>query len=181
MIKNLALILLPILCVACSSEEHGDLRNWMQEVSKDMRGKIQPLPEIKPYEPVPYSVETMIDPFNSTKIEPEGRGHKGGGKGSVFAPDFEARELRNSIMEKYPLESMKMIGVMNINNTPMAAIQVDQIVKQVKVGEYVGLDFGVITKITDQEIEVREVVEDSNGDWSERTNALPLQASEGGK
>ncbi len=89
--------------------------------------------------------------------------------------------MRNSIMEKYPLESMRMIGFMNINKQPMAAIQVDQLVKQVKVGDYIGLDFGVITKITEQEIEIREVVEDSSGDWSERMNTLQLQAKEGSK
>lgn len=89
--------------------------------------------------------------------------------------------MRNSIMEKYPLESMHMIGFMNINKKPMAAVQVDQLVKQVKVGDYIGLDFGVITKITEQEIEIREVVEDSSGDWSERMNTLQLQAKEGSK
>ncbi len=89
--------------------------------------------------------------------------------------------MRNSVMEKYPLESMHMIGFMNINKNPMAAVQVDQLVKQVKVGDYIGLDFGVITKITEQEIEIREVVEDSSGDWSERMNTLQLQAKEGSK
>jgi type IV pilus assembly protein PilP len=162
----------------CGGDAHEDLQEWMREASKDMRGKIPPLPQIKPYEPVPYTAEGKLDPFNPAKIEPEAKGRHAGGKGG---PDFEARELRNNILEKYPLESMHMIGYMNINNKPMAAIQVDQIIKQVKVGDYIGLDFGVITKITENEITIREFVEDSSGDWSERQNTLQLQAKEGSK
>ena len=173
--RYVPVLVLAMFLTACGGGEHEDLRAWMTEASKDLRGKIPPLPEIKPYEPVPYTAEAMLDPFNSGKIEPESKGRRGGGQG----PDFEARELRNNIMEKYPLESMKMIGFMNINNTPMAAVQVDQLVKQVKVGDYIGLDFGVITRITDQAVEIKEMIEDSTGEWSERMNTLQLQAQEG--
>ncbi len=165
----------------CGGADHEELQQWMQDSAKDMRGRIDPLPEIKPYEATPYLVEALLDPFNAAKIEPEGKGRRGAGKEGALQPDFEAREMRNSVMEKYPLESMHMIGFMNINKNPMAAVQVDQLVKQVKVGDYIGLDFGVITKITEQEIEIREVVEDSSGDWSERMNTLQLQAKEGSK
>ena len=173
-----AALTLTLLLAGCGGGEHDDLQTWMVEASKDLRGKIPPLPEIKPYEPVPYTVEAMLEPFSSSKIEPEARGRRGPGQGNQFEPDFEAREARNSVMEKYPLESMKMIGFMNINNTPMAAIQVDQLVKQVKQGDYMGLDFGVIVKISEQAVEIKEVVEDSTGDWSERMNTLQLQAQE---
>lgn len=179
--KKLLIVVMVAGLYGCGGAEHEDLQQWMQASTKDMRGKIPALPEIKPYEPVPYEVEAMMDPFSASKIEPEGKGRRGSGKANAFQPDFEARELRNSIMEKYPLESMRMIGFMNINKQPMAAIQVDQLVKQVKIGEYIGLDFGVVTQITDQEVIVREVVEDSSGDWSERTNTLQLQEKEGSK
>lgn len=179
--KKLLFALIALLLFGCSGAEHEELQSWVTEASKDMRGKVTPLPEIKPYEPVPYAVETTLDPFDSTKIEPEGKGRRGDGKGSALEPDFEARELRNSIMEKYPLESMQMIGFMRLNNHEMAAVQVDQIVSQVKVGEYIGLDFGKVSKITEQEITISEVVEDANGDWSERINTLQLQAKEGSK
>lgn len=179
--KKFSVVLMAFALFGCGGAEHEELQQWMKDSSKDMRGRIPPLPEIKPYEAAPYLVEALLDPFNSAKIEPEKKGRRGAGKEGALQPDFEAREMRNSIMEKYPLESMHMIGFMNINKTPMAAVQVDQLVKQVKVGDYIGLDFGVITKITEQEIEIREVVEDSSGDWSERMNTLQLQAKEGSK
>lgn len=146
-----------------------------------MKGSIPKLPEVKPYQPVPYEVETSLDPFKPGKIEPESKQKLGGGKGVGLQPDYEARELRNSLLEKYPLESLKMIGYLNVNKQPMAVIQAEQNVKQVKLGDYIGLDFGVVTQISDKEVTLRELIQDAAGDWSERTSSLYLQGKEGSK
>ena len=177
------LIIVTFCCAlgACSGGDHEDLKQWMAENTKDLRGSIPKLPEVKPYEPVPYDVEAMLDPFKANKIEPESKYKQGAGKGSAFQPDFEARELRNSLLERYPVESLKMIGYLNVNKQPIAVIQVDDKVKQVKVGEYVGLDFGMVTQISDSEIVLRELIQDSAGDWSERKSSLYLQGKEGSK
>jgi type IV pilus assembly protein PilP len=74
-----------------------------------------------------------------------------------------------------------MIGFLNINKKPMAVIQVEDKVKQVKVGDYMGLDFGMVTQISDREVELRELIQDSAGDWSERKSTLYLQSKEGSK
>ena len=166
---------------ACGGSDHDDLRQWMADNSKDLRGGIPKLPEVMPYQPVPYEVDGALDPFKAAKIEPEAKYKQAAGKGSAFQPDFEARELRNSVLEKYPLESLKMIGFLNVNRKPMALIQVDNKVKQVGVGEYVGLDFGMITQITETEVQLRELIQDSAGDWSERKSSLLLQGKEGAK
>ena len=148
---------------------------------KDMRGNVPKLPEVKPYEPVPYGMDGVLDPFKTNKIEPESRYKQLAGKGGAFQPDYEAREIRNSMLEKYPLESLKMIGYMNVNKRPMAVIQVEDKVKQVKVGDYMGLDFGMVTQVSDTEVQVRELIQDSAGDWSERKSSLYLQSKEGSK
>ena len=177
------LILAALCCSlgACSGGDHEDLRLWMAESTKDMRGGIPKLPEVEPYQPVPYEVESMLDPFKPGKIEPDAKSRNGQGKGSIYQPDFEAREMRNSILEKYPLESLKMIGYLNVNKRPLAVIQVEDKVKQVKVGEYLGLDFGMVTRITEQEVVLRELIQDSAGDWSERQSSLYLQGKEGNR
>jgi type IV pilus assembly protein PilP len=151
----------------------------MDENSKDLRANVAKLPEVKPYEPVPYDPQGLADPFKSSKIEPDTKNKAG--KGGEFQPDLEAREMRNSVLEKYPLESLKMIGYLNINQRPIAAIQVEDKVKQVKVGEYLGLDFGMVTKISEAEVKLRELIQDSAGDWSERESSLYLQGKEGSK
>lgn len=166
---------------ACTGGEHEDLKQWMAENTKDMRGSVPKLPEVKPYEPVPYAMDGVLDPFKPNKIEPESRYKQLAGKGGAFQPDFEAREIRNSLLEKYPIESLKMIGYMNVNKRPMAVMQVEDKVKQVKVGDYMGLDFGMVTQVSDTEVQVRELIQDSAGDWSERKSSLYLQNKEGSK
>jgi type IV pilus assembly protein PilP len=161
------------MVAACSNE--GDIRAWMQEKSKEIRPRVTPVPPAKPYKVVDYDVVGILNPFSADKLIPEGKGQKGTG-----GPDYEAREKRNNILEKVPLESIHVIGFMNINNQPMAVVEVTelQLVKQVKIGDWLGVDFGVITQINDQEVVVKEVVEDPSdpsGAWVERINALPLQ------
>lgn len=179
--KRLMLVALCSALGACSGSDHEDLKQWMAENTKDMRGNVPKVPEVLPYQPVPYDVEGVLDPFKPNKIEPESRYKQGAGKGGAFQPDFDAREMRNSLLEKYPIESLKMIGYLNINNRPMAAIQVDDKVKQIKVGDYIGLDFGMVTQVTDKEVVLRELIQDSAGDWSERKSSLYLQSKEGSK
>jgi type IV pilus assembly protein PilP len=179
-VKRLTALALCIALGACSSGEHENLRQWIEENSNDLRPNIPKLPEVKPYQPVPYDTQGLLDPFKSNKIEPESK-YKQAGKGSMFQPDYDAREMRNSILEKYPLESLKMIGYLNVNKRPLAVVQVDDKVKQVKVGEYIGLDFGMVTQITDSEVKLRELIQDSAGDWSERESSLFLQGKEGSK
>lgn len=179
--KRIILFSLCGVLAACSSGDHEELRQWMAESAKDMRGNIPKLPEVQPYQPVPYDVEALLDPFKPGKIEPESKYKQAAGKGGMFQPDFEARELRNSLLEKYPLESLKMIGYLNVNKQPLAVVQVDDKIKQVRVGDYIGLDFGMVTKITDKDVELRELIQDSAGDWSERKSSLFLQSKEGSK
>ncbi|MDR1889755.1 MAG: pilus assembly protein PilP [Zoogloeaceae bacterium] len=176
--NKVCIVLIALLVAACSDQEN--IRNWMDEQAKGMRARVEPIPQIKPYEAVPYEVANLLDPFNSSKIIPEGRSGRTGREGE---PDFEARDLRNNILEKVPLESVQLIGIMNLNNQQMAAVQVEslQLIKQVKVGDWLGVDFGVITQIKEQEIVIKEVIEDSSGEWVERINALQLQVKEDGK
>lgn len=179
--KKIMLIAICGVLTACAGGDHDDLKQWMAENTKDMRGGVPKLPEVKPYEPVPYEMDGVLDPFKPSKIEPDSKYKQFAGKGGAFQPDFEAREIRNSMLEKYPIESLKMIGYMNVNKRPMAVIQVEDKVKQVKVGDYMGLDFGMVTQINDTELQLRELIQDSAGDWSERKSSLYLQSKEGSK
>jgi type IV pilus assembly protein PilP len=177
-VKRIILFALCGLLGACSGSSQEELRQWIADNSARLlqeKSSIPGLPQVKPYEPVPYSVDGSLDPFKSAKIEPDAKYKQAIGNG----PDFAARELRNSLLEKYPLESLKMIGYMNVKNIPLAVIQVDDKIKQIKVGDYIGLNFGIVTKITDREVVLRELIEDNAGDWSEQTSSLYLQSKEG--
>lgn len=173
--RKIAIALACLTLFACSGGDHEDLRNWMNEESKDIKGKIPALPEVKPYEPVLYDSGNLMDPFRLSKIDPE---HKEGGGGGGMRPDLNRpREP----LESYSLESLRYVGVLIKNKTGYAIIQTDGSLFQVKIGNYMGQNFGVITKISETEVSLRELVQDAAGDWVERTSTLQLQDKEGRK
>jgi len=172
--KKIPVALMCLVLVACTGGDNQDLRQWMSEAGKDIKGKIPPLPEVKPYEPVAYDAGNLLDPFKPAKIGPEQKKNAGGG----VQPDMDRpREP----LEAYPLESLKYVGVMTKKNVSYAIIQVDSALYQVRVGNYMGQNFGVITKVAESEVTLKELTQDSAGDWVEKTSALLLQSQEGKK
>jgi type IV pilus assembly protein PilP len=170
--KKNVMALACLFLVACSSEEHGDLREWMDEATKNVSGRIPPLPKVKPYEPVPYDASNLLDPFKPGKIVSEQKKNGGGG----LQPDLDRpREP----LEAYPLETLKYVGVMTKKNVSYAIIQVDGSLYQVRVNNYMGQNFGVISKITESEVVLKELTQDAAGDWVERESTLLLQGQEG--
>lgn len=171
--KKIAVALTSVVLFACSGGDHDDLRKWMNEASKDVKGRIPPLPEVKPYEPAPYDAGNLVDPFKPSKIEAD---RKEGGGG--MRPDLNRPK---EPLEYYPLESLKYVGVLIKKKIGYAIIQTDGSLYQVRIGNYMGQNFGVITKISEAEVSLRELVQDPSGDWVERVSTLLLQEKEGTK
>jgi type IV pilus assembly protein PilP len=159
-------VLAALVLVACGSEEFQDLHDFVKNSGADMRGKVDPTPEVKPYEPFTYDNTTGLpDPFKPRKQEIK----VGGG---LNQPDMQRHK---EALEEYPLESLKMVGYLYQNNMGHAVIRSpDGKVHIVKAGNYVGQNFGQIIEITEAELKIREAVQDSNGDWSEHMNSLQL-------
>ena len=149
----------------CSMGGMDDLQTFVDETGKDMQGKIEPLPEVKGYEPFTYNAFDLPDPFKPRKLS------TGGGGG--MQPDLSrAKEP----LENFSLETLKMVGMLSRGGVTRAVIKTpDNAVYHVKKGNYVGQNFGLITQISDSEVTLREIVQDSAGDWSERTSTLILQ------
>ncbi len=165
--RRAAIFLACLGLAACGGEDHQDLRQWMKDSTKDFKGRIPPLPEIKSFPPVAYEAGTLTDPFNASKIEPE---RKAGGGG--IKPDLDRRK---EPLEAYPLESLKMVGTLTKGKMVHALVQADRNLHQVKIGNYMGQNFGIITDINDTEVKLKELVPDSLGDYTERTSTLQLQ------
>jgi type IV pilus assembly protein PilP len=159
-----------VLLAGCGGESHQDLRAWMADQGKGARGRVDPLPEIKPYEPFAYNAFDLPDPFKPRKIEPTK------GAGSKLAPDLARRR---EPLESYPLESLNMVGTLTKGKSTFALVRTpDKDIYQVGPGNYLGQNFGVILGITDSEIRLKELVQDGSGDWSERTGTLQLIQAE---
>lgn len=166
-----------LLLAACGGAEHSDIKEWMAESTKDLRGRVQPLPEVMPFPVVSYDAESVVDPFRPTKIEPEKR--QGGG-GNV--PNFDRRKEE---LERFPLDSLKFVGLIRNDKTLFAVIVADKRIYRVKAGNYMGENFGRIADIQaapgmdEGRIILREQVQEPSGDWIERETVLEMQSQQG--
>ncbi len=170
MISSRWLVLPVILSLAaCGTDEFDDLQKFVKESGENMRGNIEKPPEIKPYEPFNYAnPDNLPDPFKPSKPV-----KKAGGPDKGVAPPspHDPEEL-----ESYTLESLKMVGFIYINGVSNAVISSpDGKLHHVRVGNYMGQNFGKISSITDREITLQEKVLDSSGAWSDRTSTLEIQ------
>jgi type IV pilus assembly protein PilP len=163
------------LLAACGGEEQSELRQELAAMTKDLRGKIDPLPQVKSFEPVPYKGESMVDPFVPSRIVVSQASTGGGGGGGV-QPDLNRPK---EPLESFPMESIQMVGTLSQNQDMYALVRAGANLFRVKKGNYMGQNFGVITSIDDGQISVKEVVQDSGGDWVERSTSLQMQG--GGK
>jgi len=157
-----------MLLAACGGEEHGDLRKWVKEQESLPHGKVPPLPQVKPYEPFEYTSADLIDPFKARKIEPP----KGAAAGGI-APDLNRRR---EPLEAYPLEGLRMVGTLEQGKQMFALIRApDNTLYRVKAGNYLGQNFGRIVAISEASVKLKEIVQDSGGNWEEKEQVLLLQ------
>lgn len=175
--KRLAIITAVLLLAACGGDEHQDLKAELKNMTKDLRGRIEPLPVVKPYEPVAYDAFDLPDPFGPAKIE-LAIGTAARAKGGANAPDTTRPK---EPLEAYPLESLKMVGTLSQKGVNYALVRADNSLYRVQAGNYMGQNFGVITDITDNQINLKELVQDASGDWTERKIALQILEAEAAK
>lgn len=155
-----------MLLAGCAGSDHEDLREWMREATKDIKGNVRPLPEVKPYESVQFDVGKEGDPFRPGKIAPDSEKSGSGVQPDVSRP----REP----LESYPLESLAFVGVLEQGTKRYALIKADEALHRVAVGNYMGRDFGMVVKVAETEVTLKELIQDAGGDWVERMSVLQL-------
>ncbi len=162
--------LVGLTLAACGGEEHQDLRTWVKEQDNMPRPRIEPLPEVKPYEPFAYAADKdgLVDPFKPRQIEAPKTS-----AGSGIRPDLNRpREP----LEAYPIENLRMVGTLSQHKQVFALIKTpDSNLFRVKRGNYLGQNFGLITEVDEATVKLKELVQDSAGDWIERVSSLQLQ------
>lgn len=109
------------LLAACGGEEQGELRQELAAMTKDLRGKVDPLPQVRTYEPVPYKGESMIDPFVPGRIVVAAvAGGAGTGGGGGVQPDLNRPK---EPLEAFPLDAIQMVGTLEQNKDRYALVR----------------------------------------------------------
>jgi type IV pilus assembly protein PilP len=177
-IRDLAPLVLALSgCVglaSCGSSEHEELQQWMSEQRSQTRPRIQPLPEPTKFSPQAYTQEAAIEPFSSQKLLQALKrdSNQATANAGLIAPELNRRK---EPLEAMPLDTVFMVGSLIKQGQPVALIRVDSLLYQVRVGNYLGQNYGRITKITETEVALREIVQDAAGEWTERTANIQLQ------
>jgi type IV pilus assembly protein PilP len=155
---------------ACSGEQE-ELTVWMEQQKREVKPNVQPLVPPRKFDPAPYAGAQAVDPFSTQKLtvalKQEARQPN-----SLLASEMNRRK---EPLEAFPMDSMSMVGSVTKNNQQYALLRVDNLLYQVKVGDYLGQNYGKITRISETEVSLREVVQDAAGEWIERTSTLQLQ------
>lgn len=157
-----------LLLTGCGRDEVSDLRQFVKESGEGLRGRVEPIPEVKQFEPFAYNAFDLPDPFKPRSMVVDTRTTGGGPQ-----PDLNRRK---EALEAFPLESLQMVGTLEQKRVNYALIKTpDKNLYRVKTGNYVGQNFGVITSISDSAVTLKEVIQDpSSGSWTERTSSLQL-------
>lgn len=158
-------LLIGLLLAGCSFQGNDDLETFIQNAGNDLPIKVKPLPEVKTYLSFDYNADSSLtDPFKSRKaINKSGR----------LQPNMNRpREP----LEAYPLESLKYVGLLQKSKLTYALLKTpDSGVQQVRLGNYVGQNFGMVSEIKDSEVILKEIIQDeTSGDWMERVATISL-------
>ena len=168
---SLALTLMTL--AGCGSSEREELQQWMTEQRNATRPKVDPLPEPTKFSPQAYNQEGSIEPFSNQKLTQALKrdSNQATSNAGLIAPELSRRK---EPLEAYPLDATFMVGSLIKVGQPVALVKVDNLIYQVRVGNYLGQNYGRITQVGETSLSLREFVQDAAGEWIERTATLQL-------
>ena len=176
MMRTLLLALAAVATLsACEGEDQDEIHQWMAQQRAATRPKVKPIPEPKNFTPENYVMEAAVEPFSMQKLTQalkRDSQQAGTTSAALLAPELNRRK---EPLEAYPLDAMTMVGSLIKQGQPVALIKVDNLLYQVKPGNYLGQNYGRITKVGESEVVLRELVQDAAGEWVERVATLQLQ------
>jgi len=164
-------VLLSLGALAGCTSDQDELRAWMEQQRREAKPDVQPLQAPKKFDPEPYSVAQAVEPFSTQKLSVALK-QESRQPNSLMAAEMNRRK---EPLESYPLDSMSMVGSVNKQGQPFALLRVDNLLYQVKMGDHLGQNYGLITKIAETEIVLRELIMDAAGEMIERPATLQLQ------
>lgn len=171
LLTSLTLVLLVL--AGCGSSDQEELQQWMTAQRNAARPKISPLPVPTKFTPETYGQEGLIEPFSNQKLVQALKrdSTQATANAALIAPELSRRK---EPLEATPLDAVAMVGSLTKAGRPVALVRVDNLIYQVRVGNYLGQNYGRITAVTEASLVLREIVQDAAGEWIERPATLQL-------
>ena len=167
--KKALVVMLAMSALTACSGDMDDLDAYINDIKAKPGGRIEPLPEITPYETFTYTadVEGLRSPFQPDT--PQAAGPVAGG---ITIDDERLPEY----LEQFPLDTLRMVGTLELGESEYGLVQTthDGLIHRVIPGNYMGQNHGRITDISEAEIALIEIISDGIGGYIERDAALGL-------
>ncbi|MDB5890348.1 MAG: pilus assembly protein PilP [Polaromonas sp.] len=159
---------------ACGNSDQAELQQWMTDQRSQAKPKVERLPEPTKFSPQPYTQEGLTEPFSNQKLAQALKrdSSQATANAGLIAPELARRK---EPLEGSPLDAVAMVGSLIKVGQPVALVRVDNLLYQVRVGNYLGQNYGRITKVSETDLTLREIVQDATGEWTERIATLQLQ------
>ena len=165
---------LSVMLSACGSSTHQDLVDFTAKTKSDAQkvSRIDPLPDIQPYETYLYKANDRRDPFTDTVVTDEA---------TVATTDDSIRpptNHRKEALEAFPLDSLRMIGTLERGDTLWAIVKIqnnpDGGIHRIVTGNYLGQNYGRVIGVSEEQINLIEVIPNGLGGWREREASIAL-------
>jgi type IV pilus assembly protein PilP len=168
------LLWIAAMLTACGASSGDELRQWMADQKAQAQPKIKPIADPKQFKPENYPFANEADPFSKLKLtQALGKeANLAASNGALIGPELRRRR---EPLEEFPLDSMSLVGSMVQSQKPVALVKVGPLLYQVRPGDYLGQNYGRVVKIVENEVTLREIVQDTVGEWIERPASLLLQ------
>ena len=172
--RLLFLVFVILTLAGCGASSEDELHQWMAEQKSLTKPKVAPISEPKLFKPESYNQVAAVEPFSIQKLTQalKRESTQSAASGALIAPELARRK---EALESFPLDAMVMVGSLVKAGQPVALVKVDNLLYQIRHGNYLGQNYGRVTKIAETEVTMREIVQDAVGEWIERTATLQLQ------
>ena len=170
----MALVIPVTLLSGCGVSDQDQLKGWMAEQRAQVKPRVERLPEPTRFTPQAYGQEASVEPFSIQKLTQALKRDSSQATSNVALINPELAR-RKEPLEASPLDAVAMVGSLVKVGQPVALVRIDNLLYQVRVGNYLGQNYGRITKVSETGLSLREIVQDAAGEWIERTATLQLQ------
>jgi type IV pilus assembly protein PilP len=165
-------LLLASVLVACGASDEHELQRWMDAQRARLPVRV---PAIEPplvFHAQAYDVDQTVQPFSVERVH-HSLPRAEAAKPSQALLEHQLQRPRQRL-EGHALDAMAMVGSLQQGGRQVALLRVEQELHQVAVGQYIGQNYGRVTRVIEQRVDLLEIVQDAAGAWVERPAALHL-------